>query len=399
MSNTASNAEGSAYGRTKGQPNTLLTEVGPGTPCGELLRRYWHPIATSAGLTSERPREVRIMGEDLVLFRDKAGKAGLLYSRCAHRGTNLYFGKVEERGLRCCYHGWLFDVQGNCIDQPCEVDGGRNRQNFRQPWYPVEERYGLIFAYMGPLSKKPVLPRYDILEGADDYEVAVGGWGCSNDDSIDSVPCSWMQMIDNTMDPFHVFILHSTLTGIQFAPEFARMPKIAFKNTDIGLAHVSSRRMDDGRIYERNVAVIFPNMVCVPPITLQAGYATSVTWIVPVDDTNYIHVLCAKKSERREFPNIKDVNTGRSWGEMTPQERRDFPRDYEALVGQGRLSLHSEEHLAGSDQGVVMQRRLFARQIEIVAKGEDPLNVGFNADEDLVKVGACNAYVPAEAAE
>ncbi len=401
MSIVETAAEGSAYGRPKGHTNKLLTEVGAGTPCGELMRRYWHPIAVSADLTPARPQEVRVLGEDLVLFRDPSGKAGLLYSRCGHRGTSLYFGKIEERGLRCCYHGWLFDTQGHCLDQPCEADGGKNKKNFRQPWYPVEERYGLIFAYMGPLAKKPVLPRYDILEDGAAFDVNIGGWGSSNDHSISVVPYSWLNMMDNLMDPFHVFILHSTLTGIQFAPEFAKMPKIAFSSSDVGLLHTASRRFDDGRIYQRHVSVIFPNMVSVPPITLEAGLAASVTWIVPVDDNSYTHVLCAKKIEghKPEFGIIKDGNTGKAWSEMTPQERRDYPRDYESQAGQGVHSLHSEEHLAGSDLGVVMQRRLFARQIEIVAEGGDPINVGFDPAKAVVTVGAFNAYVPAEAAE
>ena len=102
-----------------------------------------------------------MLGEDLILFRDKTGRPGLVQARCAHRGTTLYYGKVEERGIRCCYHGWLFDVEGRCLEQPCEPEGGRFRDRVRQPWYPVQELYGLVFAYMGPPEKKPVLPRYD----------------------------------------------------------------------------------------------------------------------------------------------------------------------------------------------------------------------------------------------
>ena len=138
-----------------------LTEVGAGTPMGELLRRYWHPVGLT-GDASDTPRQVRVLGEDLILFRDKAGRAGLVHPHCAHRGASLYYGKVEERGIRCCYHGWLFDVHGHCLEQPCEPDlGARRRVTVRQPWYPVEERYGLVFAYLGPPDKKPVLPRYD----------------------------------------------------------------------------------------------------------------------------------------------------------------------------------------------------------------------------------------------
>ena len=156
---------GTGYGRKPSTYLSALTEVGPGTPMGELMRRYWHPVGLASHATAT-PREVRVLGEDLVLFRDKTGRPGLVQARCAHRGTTLYYGKVEERGIRCCYHGWLFDVEGHCLEQPCEPEGGRLRDRVRQPWYPVQERYGLIFAYMGPPEKKPVLPRYECLEAS-----------------------------------------------------------------------------------------------------------------------------------------------------------------------------------------------------------------------------------------
>ena len=173
---------GTAYGKPPPTSKLDLAQVGPGTPMGELLRRYWHPV----GLTSDAndiPRKVRVLGEDLILFRDGTGRPGLVYPHCAHRGSSLYYGKVEERGIRCCYHGWLFDVQGHCVEQPCEPEGGRARGKVRQPWYPVQELYGLVWAYMGPPDKKPVLPRYECLETfeegefleADDNSIGGGG--------------------------------------------------------------------------------------------------------------------------------------------------------------------------------------------------------------------------------
>src|SRR5476651_803976 len=164
-----------------------LTEVGRGTPMGELMRRYWHPVGLVSHAT-ETPREVRVLGEDLVLFRDKTGRPGLVQARCAHRGTTLYFCKVEERGIRCCYHGWLFDVEGHCLEQPCEPEGGLHKDKVRQPWYPLEERYGLLFAYMGPPEKRPVLPRYDHLEDLEPGETliaTIGGFGATGDASLD----------------------------------------------------------------------------------------------------------------------------------------------------------------------------------------------------------------------
>ena len=128
--------EGHAYGRRSPHSNTLLTEVGPGAQLGELMRRYWQPVALSREVT-DLPRKVKILGEELVVFRDRRGRAGLLYPRCMHRGTSLFYGKVEDEGLRCCYHGWLFDTQGHCLDQPCEPEGGRHGAQARLPWYPV----------------------------------------------------------------------------------------------------------------------------------------------------------------------------------------------------------------------------------------------------------------------
>ncbi|MGE0830599.1 MAG: Rieske 2Fe-2S domain-containing protein, partial [Hyphomonadaceae bacterium] len=150
-----------------------LAQVGPGTPGGELLRRYWHPIAESADV-KDLPIAVRALGEDLILFRDKKGRCGLVYPRCIHRGTSLFYGRIEEEGIRCCYHGWMFDTEGRCVDQPCEPENGAARLGaYRQPWYPVKERYGLVWAYMGPAERQPALPRYQLLEYLEDgkYEL------------------------------------------------------------------------------------------------------------------------------------------------------------------------------------------------------------------------------------
>jgi len=190
---------GTGYGRPRPTFLRELTLVGPGTPMGELLRRYWHPVGLT-GDASDTPRALRVLGEDLVLFRDRRERPGLVTARCAHRGTTLYYGRVEERGLRCCYHGWLFDVEGRCLEQPCEPDGGPQRERIRQPWYPVQERYGLVFAYLGPPARKPVLPRYEVLETLDPGEFleaddrSVGGGGPA------VIPCNWLQHYENLME-------------------------------------------------------------------------------------------------------------------------------------------------------------------------------------------------------
>jgi phenylpropionate dioxygenase-like ring-hydroxylating dioxygenase large terminal subunit len=384
--------DGSAYGRKPQHPNRLLTEVGPGTPCGELMRRYWQPIAESARLR-DLPQKVRVLGEDLVLFRDRTGRPGLLYPRCMHRGTTLYYGRVEEQGIRCCYHGWLFDVEGRCLDQPCEPEGGRHRGEARQPWYPVEERYGLVFAYLGPPEKKPVLPRYDNLESMtadEELWTSVGGFGATGDASLSVVPYSWLHMNDNIMDPFHVHVLHSTMSVIQFHPQFALMPKVDFFYVDHGVCYSAVRKLEDGREVDRVSTWLMPNIMSVPDVQMRAGQSSGVAWVVPVDDSHYVLGMAMRVP--KGSPRFEMRLEGKTWGEMSEQDHQRIPGDYEAQAGQGPISLHSEEHLGTSDRGIMMQRRLLAKQIEQVAQGGDPLGVSFDPAAALVKIRSGNYY-------
>ena len=395
----AASNNGSAYGRSQPRSNKLLTEVGPGTPMGELMRRYWQPVAVSREVT-DLPKMVRILGEDLVIFRDKKGRPGLLYPRCMHRGTTLYYGIVEEQGIRCCYHGWLFDVEGNCLEMPCEPGGGKRKDLARQPWYPVEERYGLVFAYLGPPEKKPVLPRYDNLETVEEgHELwsYIGGLGATGDFSMEVVPYSWLHMNDNVMDPYHVHVLHSTLTGPQFAKEFELMPKVDFFHADHGVCYSAIRELDDGRIVDRISTWLMPNIMSVPDIFLREGQSWMISWSIPVDDSHFTQALVFKMPKGTMFDGI--MFNGKKWGEMTQEEHQRTPGDYEAQAGQGPISLHSEEHLVTSDKGINMQRRMLKQQIKVVKEGGDPVGVVFDPDESLVKIRSGNYFRDAEAAE
>ena len=302
---------------------------------------------------TDRPQYVRILGEDLIIFRDKKGRPGLLYPRCMHRGTTLFYGKVSEEGIACCYHGWLFDVEGRCLRQPCEPEGGRNLDVARQPWYPVEERYGLVFAYMGPLEKKPVLPRYDILEDlgpAEELRAYIGAFGATGDSSLPVAPYSWLHMNDNVMDPFHVQVLHSTFSTVQFVPQFALMPKVEFFPTEEGVCYSAKRKLDDGREYDRISSWLMPNIMSVPnPIDISQVRSNMITWSLPVDDSHFTMATAGRlpKVAPDIFGGIR-LN-GKLWGEMTERDHQDTPGDYEAQAGQGPISLHSEEHLASSD--------------------------------------------------
>jgi phenylpropionate dioxygenase-like ring-hydroxylating dioxygenase large terminal subunit len=392
-------SDGGAYGRPPQHPDPELTQVGPGTPCGELMRRYWQPVAVSAQVT-HRPEYVRILGEDLIIFRDKKGRPGLLYPRCMHRGTTLFYGKVSEEGIACCYHGWLFDVEGHCLRQPCEPDGGRNLEVARQPWYPVEDRYGLVFAYMGPPEKKPVLPRFDILEdlGPDEeIRAYIGAFGATGDTSMAVAPYSWLHMNDNVMDPFHVYVLHSTFTGVQFATQFALIPKVDFFTTENGVCYSAKRTLDDGREYDRISSWIMPNIMSVPnPIDIQQVRSNMITWSLPVDDSHF-SMATASRVPKSAPSGVFGGNggfrlNGKLWHEMTIAEHQDTPGDYEAQAGQGPVSLHSEEHLASSDRGIIMQRRMLKAQIKLVAEGGDPVGVTFDPRSAVVNVRSGNFY-------
>ena len=389
--------EGGGYGKPPGRSDDFLTRVEAGEPCGELMRRYWHPVGVSTRVTAD-PQRLRILGEDLILFRDREGRPGLLFEHCAHRGSSLYYGKVEAAGIRCCYHGWLFQVDGICADQPCEPDGGAHRDKCRQPWYPVEERYGLVFAYMGPLDARPPLPRYDVLEdlGPDeelqqeDQSFYIGG-GTTPENPV--APYSWLQNFENVMDPFHVVILHSRFSGVQFRAQMAVMPVVEWERQDHGVMYRSVRDTPSGRL-TRITQTLMPNVRIVPSIELTPGPGREVAWLVPVDSHHHRSFGVARVS-RHEEPLYtrrarKATHEGKTWWEMSEAEHKLFPDDYEAQSSQGSIPKHSDEHLASSDKGVVALRRMLAQQIRAVQDGGHPEGTG--RDAALVRVRAGNYF-------
>ena len=382
--------ERSAYDHGPQHSDALLTEVGRGSPCGELMRRYWQPVLSSKNVTA-RPQQVRILGEDLIAFRDKSGRPGLLYPHCMHRGTSLFWGRVEEDGIRCCYHGWKFDVEGHCLDQPCEPLGGIAKANVRQPWYPVREHYGLLWAYMGPINRIPTLPRFDCMEPlADDeeYWISDNSLSAHTDPNGPAIlPYSWLHMNDNAMDPFHVQVLHATFSVTQFVPEFAIMPKVKFGELPYGTTVSSSRELADGRTVDMIVTWVAPNIFSVPSLVMTPGHSDRLTIIVPVDDTH-----CRTLITYRMKKGLTGVMAGtafenfKPWSEMSIEERQDAPGDYEAQSGQGPVALHSEEHLVTSDRGIGLQRRILKREIERVAHGHDPVGLDFSHPGSLVHI-------------
>ena len=379
---------GTGYGKTNGTFDHDLTDVAAGTRAGELLRRYWHPFARSEEATA-RPTAVRLLAEDLIVFRDLCGRAGLVLSRCCHRGTSMLYGKVEEAGIRCCYHGWLFDAEGNCLDQPCEADRGRNRERYRQPWYPVVEYHGLLFAYLGPPERKPVFPRYDIFEEMSDAdEIVIVDHFAFGGPVV--APCNWFQTHENSMDPYHVFILHNAISGPQFHPDLANWPHIDWQFTDVGVTATARRSLDEGvlhRVTETRMATI---RVIPTPTLLYTGKTNNLSWAVPIDETHTKVYAMVRKPKAGPVQGLPVYGEGHTWFALSDEEHQRFPGDYEAQVGQGAITLHSDEHLSSTDRGVSMVRRQFREQVGVVARGGDPIGVTFDPNDALVNLIAGN---------
>ena len=385
--------DGRGYGRRAGSPDPDLVEVDAGTPAGELLRRYWHPVARSEEATS-LPRSIRVLGEDLVLYRSLTGTPGLMLPRCCHRGTTLYYGRVEDEGIRCPYHGWLFAADGICLDQPCEPDRGRNKDSYRQPWYPVVEYHGLIFAYLGPAEKQPVFPRYDIFEDLDEEtediviidHFAFGG--------PSDAPCNWFQTHENAMDPYHVFILHNAISGHQFDPKLEIWPSIAFQRSEIGVTATQDRDLPDGTTLHRVTEVRVPTIRVIPTPTLSVlGKTNNMSWALPIDATNTRVYAMVRKPKDRPPQGLPVYDGNRSWFDLTEEEHQRFPGDYETQTGQGSITLHTEEHLSSSDRGVSIVRRQFKEQLARMADGLDPVGVHFDEADAVQSVIAGNYIV------
>jgi Rieske [2Fe-2S] domain len=323
---------------------------------------------------------------------------GLLYAHCAHRGTSLFYGRVEDRGIRCCYHGWLFDTQGRCLDQPCEPQGGAQRDSVRQPWYPTQERYGLVFAYLGPPARMPFLPRIDRFEnlGPDQElsarcDVAGQGYG---DKTVPyaTIPYNWFQFFENVIDHFHVWVLHSNFTQAQFSNKLAALPTVEFAQSGASFTY-SALRTVDGRKLNRVGQAVLPNVsIIAPAAQLVPGPARKVVWAVPVDETNFLPFEVAVGTMDGELDAVPMTPDGKVWGQMSEAEHQAYPGDFEAQASQGLIARHSEEHLVQSDKGVIMLRRAVLKQVATVREGGDPIGVAFAEQDAWLRVEAGNYF-------
>ena len=355
--------------------NELLTRVGPGTPAGEMLRRYWHPIGFVNEL-KKRPLRRRILGEDLVLFRDDQGRLGLLALRCSHRGTSLEFGHLEDGGLRCCYHGWLYDVEGRVMEQPGEPPDSTFRERVRHLAYKVQELSGVVFAYLGP-EPAPLLPRYDVLVREDGVRAR----------RARIVNCNFFQMIENSVDQNHLKWLHRT----------AKTPtwddgEINPQQFEYGILNTYTRRVA-GKRYAHVNFFLLPTMNKTGnveeghPTEHQASSSGEVMrWRVPADDTHTMHftVEFGAIVDGKPVANIMKDESEQGlieskfgvykWDESINWFARG-DQDRVAQESQGPIYDRTGEHLAYTDRGVILLRRLYKESIEAVQKGLDPIGV------------------------
>jgi 5,5'-dehydrodivanillate O-demethylase len=369
--------------------NDRLTRVGPSTPMGELLRRYWHPIATTGQLAKESVLPIRLLGEDLVLFQIKEGSFGLIDQHCSHRGVSLACGIPESGGLRCSYHGWLFDPNGECIERPFEdrhqCGSSRNScPSAKVKAYSVAVLGGIVFAYLGP-DPAPVCLDWGLLSRADIHREV----------KISVTPCNWFQIMENALDPIH----HEWLHG-HFASYVIQRQNNMLVRSEQGLAQWQHQQIDfkkfryginkcrliagetpDSLQWQIGHPVLFPNIV---------WFQKKVFWRVPVDDT---HTLTFCVSHRplesdEDFCPTPELTIEPSQGYFSEpgivrwQNAGTIGAQDEIIwIAQGQIADRSRECLARSDRGITMLRNLFFEQLERVAMDQDPMNIFRSVEE------------------
>jgi len=372
-------------------PDLYLCQVGRGTPGGEYLRRFWHPVAYESEL-GRVPLRVRALGEDLVVFKDKSGRVGVLFLACCHRNTSLEYGIIEERGLRCCYHGRLFDVDGTILDMPGDPAADRLKASVSQGAYPVHVFGGIVFVYMGPPESKPVFPMYD-------------RFSLPNIKLVPGVrlklDCNWIQLKENTLDPAHTAVLHviPQLRGMEhFAGEFGAQPNLIWTETPGGLIYLAARRVGDF-VWVRSAETLGATIHCISSIFESGQSPKRATppfitfWTLPVDDDKSINFFVSHVAEDEAMP-FEERRRLEIFGQYEDRpyaERQWIPGDHDAMVSQGPINVHAAEYLGPLDRGVVMFRRFVRRGIEAVERGENP--IGFYLSQADVPPTFANDYV------
>lgn len=381
------------------EENNLLTQTGRATPCGELMRRYWQPAALSDELTADKPLPVQLFGEELILFRDGAGKPALIGRYCAHQGVDMIYGRVEPDGLRCMYHGWLFDNCGKVVLRGDWLPEKERRWEVGQPAYPCVEAGGVIFTYMGP-GDPPALPPYEFLTVPAENRAV----------TKILLQCNYLQANEGNIDPVHLSFLHRnlqdsardqsrTVAGSSASPNALvgndQMPTIEVDVTDFGLRILTIRKPSDNQHYLRVTNFIYPNLAAFNGSTTGEGY--SAHWHVPIDDRShwkYAFLFSRERPLSEELRNriLVEMTDGnrlqRSRENRYEQDRQSMhnqtfsgmgfhfhAQDAFASESQGSVQDRAAEHPVTSDKAIIAARKLLLKAIEDVREGREPPHI------------------------
>lgn len=383
------------------EENQLLCQTGPGTPMGDLFRRFWLPVALSRELPKPDcpPVRLRILSEDLIAFRDTVGRVGLLSRYCPHRGASLYFGRNEEQGLRCVYHGWKFDVNGDCVEMPNEPGGCGFKQKIRQTAYPTRERGGVIWAFMGPQRTMPEMPQVEWTLVPQSHVYVHKRFQ----------HCNYLQNVEGEVDSSHVSFLHREFRPEKFNAAIAGQvllakakdpaPTFLVQETDCGLAIGARRNWDAKQYYWRLTQYLMPSFTLIPS---EQGAPINFTAAVPVDDLNMVGFTATWLPDRPM--NEDDIRTIETWtgayAEVDPdtfepianrsndylldrekQRVENFTgmrgiREEDIAVQEDQfgsaMADRTKEHLGASDVGVISLRRRLLQAVRNLRSGKEP---------------------------
>ena len=373
--------------------NELLTRVGPHTPMGEVMRRYWIPALLAEEIPAPdcAPVRVRLLGEDLVAFRDSRGKAGLLGEHCAHRGTSLFFGRNEACGLTCIYHGWKYDVNGNVLETPAEPADSDFKKKLRHISYPCKEVAGIIFTYMGPAATSPPqFPRYEWSQLGDEQICPVKSY----------LQCNYLQGIEGDFDSAHTSFLHNNdlINGQRLKRDGA--PLLEAEETSYGMRAVSIRKIGADQIYVRTSLYIMPSFSIVPGPPTEKFDDEDIRgfrfW-VPIDDrTTWLYILNMRKKpfsaeERKSLRSWVDAdyrrirNAANNYLQDRAQQKtvsytgiaaaNPAEQDGCATESMGAVCDRTREHLGYSDKIIIALRKMLLRTASDLAEGKDPGHV------------------------
>lgn len=368
---------GGYYQREVPPEDPELTHTGPGTPMGEFMRRFWQPVCLSEQL-KDLAIPITILGEDLVVFRDLSGRVGVLHRHCSHRGTSLEYGVLTEQGIRCCYHAWLYDIDGRILETPGEPETSRTKESVCHGAYPAFERHGLVFAYMGPPEQKPDFPHYESIDAPGNKIYAMSN----------RFECNWLQVQENIADPAHTALFHNG-PGNRAIQEGkppgkgtalpsawgAELPIMEYRVTESGrsMVYIVTRRVGE-RVWVRNNYFVLPNYIEIPglfeDVSAEKYFAgvAFVRWCVPHDNTSstifgwryFYDEVDPKGSGDPSKLGVEgaDFLDGQVGSNRSPVERHRYPGDWDAIMSQRSISVHAKEHLATTDTGVAMWRRI-----------------------------------------